>query len=119
MTIRSHTRDSYNKETDNTPPPDSKIHRVDPDSENAQKPYEPPSGKYAEVGARTQQAYQHARTDEPYKAPGEDRRYGGKEDYAKDKGPETSKPNEGPEGKSKGLILGEKQIIIMRCDYAM
>ncbi|KAK7060128.1 hypothetical protein VNI00_000892 [Paramarasmius palmivorus] len=99
--IRSHTRDSYNKETDNTPPADDKIHRVDGMSENAQKPYEAPSGKYAEIGAKTQQAFQHARKDEPYKAPGEDRRYGGKEEYAKDKGPEVSKPDEGPEGKSK------------------
>ncbi|KAJ8086087.1 hypothetical protein PM082_004906 [Marasmius tenuissimus] len=95
-----HTTDSYSKDVDSTPPDDSKIHRVDPGSENVQKPHEPPSGKWSKTGAET--AYQHVSKSEPYKAPGEDSRYGGKEEYDKDKGPETSGTGSGPTGKAKG-----------------
>ena len=97
LSTPNHTPDSYAKDVDATPPPDSKIHRVDPHSEHAQKPYEPPSGQWSKAGVQTDQ-YQTMSKDQPYAAPGEDRRYGGKEQYAKDKGPETSQPGSGPEG---------------------
>ncbi|KAJ7190805.1 hypothetical protein GGX14DRAFT_482411 [Mycena pura] len=46
----SHTTDSYAKEVDSTPAADPTVHRVDPSSENVQKPHEPPSGRYSETG---------------------------------------------------------------------
>ncbi|KAF9268316.1 hypothetical protein L218DRAFT_609409 [Marasmius fiardii PR-910] len=96
-----HTTESYNKDVDVTPPDDSKIHRVDPGSENVQKPHEPPSGKWSETGVNAAEQYRHVSKSEPYKAPGEDRRWGGKEEYTKEKGPETSKPGDGPTGGTK------------------
>lgn len=97
----AHNQDSYNKEADSNPPPDSSIHRIDPSSENVQKPHEPPSGEWSRAGTKTSE-YESVSKTEPYAAPGQDKRYGGKETYAKDKGPETSKPGEGPEGKESG-----------------
>ena len=44
MGVRHHTPDSYSKEVDHTPPSDDKVHRVDPESDRVQKPYEPLSG---------------------------------------------------------------------------
>jgi hypothetical protein len=95
----NHNQDSYNREVDPTPPPDSSIHRVDPSSDNVQKPHEPPSGEWSRAGTKTSE-YQSMSKTEPYAAPGQDKRYGGKEMYSKDKGPETSKPRDGPEGKA-------------------
>ncbi|KAF9463643.1 hypothetical protein BDZ94DRAFT_594298 [Collybia nuda] len=94
----THSRDLYNKEADTTPPPDSSIHRIDPSSDDVQKPHEPPSG-WSRAGIKTKE-YESVSKAKPYAAPGQDRRYGGKEEYGKEKGPETSKPGEGPEGKA-------------------
>lgn len=47
-----HTTDSYAKDVDYTPAPDSQIYRVDPLNENVQKPYEAPSGEFSRTGAR-------------------------------------------------------------------
>ncbi|KAJ3575819.1 hypothetical protein NP233_g838 [Leucocoprinus birnbaumii] len=46
-----HTPDSYAKEVDYTPAPDHRIYRVDPLSENVQKPYEAPSSDFSRTGA--------------------------------------------------------------------
>ncbi|KAF8076996.1 hypothetical protein FPV67DRAFT_1473518, partial [Lyophyllum atratum] len=94
-----HTTDSYNKDVDPSPPSDSKIHRVDPGSENVQKPHEAPSGEWSRAGTKTGE-YSTVSKSQPYGAPGEDKRYGGKEMYPKEKGPETSKPEDGPTGKT-------------------
>ncbi|KAF8873473.1 hypothetical protein BD779DRAFT_1569889 [Infundibulicybe gibba] len=99
----SHTSDSYSKETDTTPPSDPKIHRLDPESENAQKPHEPPSGEWSRAGTQTQE-YASVSKKKPYGAPGEDsggERYGARPEWAEEKGPETSNPGEGPEGTEK------------------
>ncbi|KAG5635299.1 hypothetical protein H0H81_011781 [Sphagnurus paluster] len=48
-----HTPDTYNKDVDPTPPIDSSIYRVDPSSENVQKPHEAPSGQWSRAGVRT------------------------------------------------------------------
>ncbi|RDB19895.1 hypothetical protein Hypma_013128 [Hypsizygus marmoreus] len=69
----SHTTDTYKKDVDPTPPADSKIHRVDPSSENAQKPQELMSGEWSKAGSKTGE-YQTVSTTEPYAAPGEDQR---------------------------------------------
>ncbi|KAJ7176228.1 hypothetical protein C8R43DRAFT_556077 [Mycena crocata] len=50
LSSRSHTTDTYSKDVDSSPAADSKIHRVDPSSENVQKPHEPPSGKWSAAG---------------------------------------------------------------------
>ncbi|KAE9409149.1 hypothetical protein BT96DRAFT_984885 [Gymnopus androsaceus JB14] len=93
---QSHTSDSYNKDdTSVSPPPDSKIHRVDPNSD-AQKPHESPSGPYSRVGA---ESAEYKNTDEKYDGDN-DTRYGGKKQYMEEKAPETSKRDEGPEGKN-------------------
>ncbi|KAJ4485705.1 hypothetical protein J3R30DRAFT_1394168 [Lentinula aciculospora] len=91
-----HTSESYNKDdTDVSPPPDSKIHRVDPNSD-AQKPYEAPSGPYSRVGA---ESAEYKNTNSNYNGD-HDTRYGGRKQYMDERGLETSKPDEGPAGKS-------------------
>lgn len=50
---QNHTPDSYSKEVDHTPPSDDKIHRVDPESDLVQKPYEAPSG-WSRAGVQTE-----------------------------------------------------------------
>ncbi|KAJ3879451.1 hypothetical protein F5051DRAFT_402862 [Lentinula edodes] len=91
-----HTSETYNKDdSDMSPPPDSKIHRVDPNSDS-QKPHEAPSGPYSRVGA---ESAEYNNTNSKYNGD-HDTRYGGKKQYNEDKGPETSKPDEGPAGKS-------------------
>ena len=52
MGVRHHTPDSYSKEVDHTPPSDAKVHRVDPESDRVQKPYEAPSG-WSRAGVKT------------------------------------------------------------------
>ncbi|KAJ3789940.1 hypothetical protein GGU10DRAFT_431283 [Lentinula aff. detonsa] len=91
-----HTSESYNKDdTDVSPPPDSQIHRVDPNSD-AQKPHEAPSGPYSQAGA---ESAEYKNTDSKYNGD-HDTRYGGRKQYNEEKGPETSKSDEGPAGKS-------------------
>jgi hypothetical protein len=104
-----HNPDSYNKDVDATPPADANIHRVDPTSEAAQKPYEAPSGPWSRAGTQTNEYRSVDKDTQPYAAPGENRRYGGKEAYAKEKGQETSQSGEGPEGKAKGGIKPERK----------
>ncbi|KAJ7728647.1 hypothetical protein B0H16DRAFT_1894065 [Mycena metata] len=125
--LRSHTTDSYGKDVDSSPAADSKIHRVDPSSENVQKPHEPPSGQWSatgvEAGVKNAQGKKNSDTegerktgmkeygtmssDKPYGAPGAGQRYGGKEGYATEKGGnagETSQSTEGqgPAGSESG-----------------
>jgi len=99
LSTKTHTTDSYAKDVDSTPASDSKVHRVDPNSDHVQKPYEAPSGPWSRAGVQAgvpTGEYQTVSKTQPYAAPGEDRRYGGKEPY---KGKETSHPGGGPEGK--------------------
>ena len=72
MGVRHHTPDSYSKDVDHTPPSDAKVHRVDPDSDRVQKPYEAPSGEWSRAGVKTED-YQ---TEHPHAlAGGESTRY--------------------------------------------
>jgi hypothetical protein len=48
-----HTTDSYAKDVDNTPAPDHQVYRMDPATENVQKPYEAPSGEWSRAGVKT------------------------------------------------------------------
>ncbi|KAJ7177233.1 hypothetical protein C8R43DRAFT_1118241 [Mycena crocata] len=79
---RSHTTDSYSKEVDSSPAADSKIHRVDPSSENVQKPHEPPSGRWSAAGVeagvdnaqgkkKSPDEYNTMTGEQPYAAPKE------------------------------------------------
>ncbi|KAF9542628.1 hypothetical protein CPC08DRAFT_716930 [Agrocybe pediades] len=98
-----HNTDTYAKEVDTTPVEDKSVHRVDPDSENVQKPHEPPSGDFSRAGTQTDE-YRHVEgSDQPY-APknGDKGRYGTRDSWAEEKGPETAHSGEGPEGKSSG-----------------
>lgn len=71
--VRHHTPDSYSKDIDHTPPKDAKVHRVDPDSDRVQKPYEAPSGEWSRAGVKTDE-YQ---TEHPHTLKGgESTRYG-------------------------------------------
>lgn len=98
-----HSSDSYAKDVDATPPPDHTVHRVDPTSEAAQKPHEPPSGEFSRAGTKTEEYTHVDKQGRPYAPPGKpEQRYGGKETYDREKGPETSHPGDGPEGKSSG-----------------
>ncbi|KAF7375408.1 hypothetical protein MSAN_00428400 [Mycena sanguinolenta] len=122
---RKHTTDSYTKEVDSTPAADSKIHRVDPSSENVQKPHEAPSGPYSATGvdagvknaqgkrdgdgenATGMKEYSTMSDDKPYHAPAEDQRYGGKTHYQQEKGQNpressTSTTHQGPQGSESG-----------------
>ncbi|KAJ7510653.1 hypothetical protein B0H11DRAFT_2269244 [Mycena galericulata] len=115
---RSHTTDTYSKEVDSSPAADSKIHRVDPSSENVQKPHEPPSGPWSatgvDAGVKNAQGkreengerqtgmkeYKTMSKEQPYEAPGR------KEENEKGRNPPetggTSKPHEGPQGSESG-----------------
>jgi hypothetical protein len=99
-----HTSDSYNKDVDGTPPPDNTVHRVDPDSDRVQKPYEPPSGEWSRAGVQTEE-YRHVEgANQPYSPKGGNKgRYGSRLNWAEDKSPATSGKDEGPNaGSSKG-----------------
>ncbi|KAJ7092963.1 hypothetical protein B0H15DRAFT_777209 [Mycena belliarum] len=104
----THTTDSYSKDVDSTPAADPKIHRVDPSSENVQKPHEPPSGQWSATGVEAGE-YASMSGDEPYGAPGEEAagRYGGKSGYQGEKAQnprETTQSTEeqGPQGAESG-----------------
>ena len=76
-----HTSDTYSKEVDATPPSDHTVHRLDPESDNVQKPHEPPSG-YSRAGVKTGE----------YSSVG----YGGKAPFgAKEKGAKSAKGSGG------------------------
>ncbi|KAJ7872815.1 hypothetical protein B0H14DRAFT_159423 [Mycena olivaceomarginata] len=92
---RWHSTDSYSKDVDSSPADDPTVHRVDPSSENVQKPHEAPSGRWSATGveagvdnaqgkkkegekATGMKEYSTMSGEKPYHAPGEDQRYGGK-----------------------------------------
>ena len=76
-----HTPDTYSKEVDATPPSDHTVHRLDPESDNVQKPHEPPSG-YSRAVVKTGE----------YSSVG----YGGKAPFgAKEKGAKSAKGSGG------------------------
>ena len=87
----NHTPDSYSKDVDHTPPNDKKVHRVDPNSECVQKPYEAPSGEWSRAGVKAEE-YRAVEEKRAY-APkgGESTRYGVRKKLTEDKGTETSK----------------------------
>lgn len=91
----NHTPDSYSKDVDHTPPPDEKIHRIDPDSDRVQKPYEAPSGEWSRAGVKTDE-YRIVDEKHPY-APqgGETARYGARKTLTEEKEAETSKSDNG------------------------
>lgn len=94
----THDADTYSKDVDSTPPPDPKVHKVDPSVDNVQQPHR---GPQPGVGMKEYQTMQGE--NEPYEVRGgKGERYGGRETYVKDKGPETSHPGDGPEGKESG-----------------
>lgn len=100
-----HTTDSYAKDIDDTPAPDHQVHRIDPSSENVQKPYEAPSGEWSRAGVKTSEYTSVNKSDQPYttnEPKGEKPRYGGRSSWAADKGEETSHPGEGPTGTDAG-----------------
>ncbi|KAK7055741.1 hypothetical protein R3P38DRAFT_2848797 [Favolaschia claudopus] len=125
VTSRWHTTDSYSKEVDSSPAADSTVHRVDPSSENVQKPHEAPSGRWSAAGVEAgvtnaqgqkpedgekktgMEEYSTMSGERPYHAPGEHQRYGGKEHYGEEKGnnpQETtqSTKQQGPQGSESG-----------------
>ena len=58
-----HKSETYSKEVDATPLSDHTVHRLDPESDNVQKPHEPPSG-YSRAGVETGEyssVHQHTR----------------------------------------------------------
>ncbi|KAJ7653918.1 hypothetical protein DFH06DRAFT_1203206 [Mycena polygramma] len=104
----SHTADSYTKEVDSSPAADPTIHRVDPSSENVQKPHEAPSGPWSatgvEAGVTNAQGAKHESAG-PH--PGVGDRYGGKTSYEQEKGgnpQESTRSTEkqGPQGSESG-----------------
>ncbi|KAJ6493744.1 hypothetical protein C8R47DRAFT_1119508 [Mycena vitilis] len=101
----SHTADSYTKEVDSSPAADPTIHRVDPSSENVQKPHEAPSGPWSATGVEAGVTNAQGAKEEEH--PGVGSRYGGKESYEKEKGGnpnETTRSTEkqGPQGSESG-----------------
>lgn len=61
---KPHTPDSYSKDVDRSPPGDAKVHRVDPNSDVVQKPYEAPSG-WSRAGVK---ADEYRSAEPPYPA---------------------------------------------------
>ncbi|KJA26677.1 hypothetical protein HYPSUDRAFT_180829 [Hypholoma sublateritium FD-334 SS-4] len=97
-----HTTDSYAKEVDATPPPDTTIHRVDGDSDRVQKPHEPPSG-YSRSGVLHEKYRSVEKTKEPYSPKGGDKgSYGARQNRAQEQSSETSGSEDGPDAKSSG-----------------
>ena len=101
-TVSDHSAESYFKDVDHTPPPDTSTYQVDASSEAVQRPHKPPSGEYSQAGV-TSDAYRTVDKREPYEPPspggaGTKLRYGGKSRWASEKGMETGHPGEGPEG---------------------
>ncbi|KAJ7138349.1 hypothetical protein C8R44DRAFT_848176 [Mycena epipterygia] len=121
---RSHTSDSYSKDVDSSPSADSKIHRVDPSSENVQKPHEPPSGPWSATGvdagvknaqgkaegkpsnegekATGMKEYSTMSGERPYHAQGENEGSSGKAPYQHQRGQNPSGTGEGPAGSQSG-----------------
>ncbi|KIM37754.1 hypothetical protein M413DRAFT_448270 [Hebeloma cylindrosporum] len=96
-----HTTDSYSKDVDSTPAPDPAVHRIDPDSDRVQKPYEPPSGEWSRAGDETDE-YRHVEgVKEPYAPKGEHKGYKelsrSRQNWAQGKGRQTSGKEESPD----------------------
>jgi len=99
-----HSAESYFKDVDSSPPPDSSTYQVDHSSDAVQRPHKPPSGEYSKAGVGSEE-YRVVDKQTPYDSPspsgaGKKLRYGGKSQWAPEKGGETSHPGEGPEGVS-------------------
>ena len=99
--VSDHSAESYFKDVDHSPPPDTSTYQVDGSSEAVQRPHKPPSGEYSRAGV-TSESYKTVDKREPYDVPspggaGAKLRYGGKGQLASEKGRENS---EGPEGAS-------------------
>ncbi|KAJ7611392.1 hypothetical protein DFH06DRAFT_1245012 [Mycena polygramma] len=107
-TSTSHTADSYSKEVDSSPAADPTIHRVDPSSENVQKPHEAPSGPWSATGVEAGVTNAQGAKDSSAGAhPGVGDRYGGKTSYEQEKGgnpQESTRSTEkqGPQGSESG-----------------
>lgn len=96
-----HTSDSYAKDVDDTPPSDNTVHRMDPDSDRFQKPYEPPSGEWSRAGIQTEEYRSVEGKKQPYTPKGANAgQYGSRMNWTEDKGRETSGKEEGPDAKS-------------------
>ncbi|KAF8956835.1 hypothetical protein BDZ97DRAFT_145570 [Flammula alnicola] len=81
-----HSADSYSKEVDCTPPEDTTVYRIDPESDLVQKPYEPPSGEWSRAGVRTDE-YRHVEgAKQPYAPQGGDKGGYGARKSGADKG---------------------------------
>ncbi|KAJ6545335.1 hypothetical protein B0H19DRAFT_1033811 [Mycena capillaripes] len=112
---RMHSTDSYTKEVDSTPAADPSIHRVDPSSENVQKPHEAPSGPWSATGvdagvknaqgkhdgdkATGMEEYSTMNSGTPYTSSADNEQYGRKAKYQQD---DTSPPQQGPDGTESG-----------------
>lgn len=93
-----HTTDSYSKDVDSTPAPDKTVHRVDPDSDRVQKPYEPPSGEWSRAGVETEEYRQAKGAKQPYAQKGGNKgRPKSRQNWAEGKGSQTSGKAESPD----------------------
>ncbi|TFL07109.1 hypothetical protein BDV98DRAFT_599441 [Pterulicium gracile] len=98
-----HSSETYNKDADTTPPPDSKIFRVDASSDAAHKPHEPaPTERTAPTETSSKEV--------PYTPKGEhgesqDKRYGATGSYE----PSDSHQGGGPESSNAGGRKPEKR----------
>jgi len=109
-----HTTDSYTKEVDSTPAPDKTVHRVDPDSDRVQKPYEPPSGEWSRAGVETEEYRLAKGAKQPYAPKGGDKgRPKSRQNWAEGKGSQTSGKAESPDAwSSKGDARMSKEYSI-------
>jgi len=101
---KSHSADHYSKDVDTNPPSDPTMHRVDAGSENAQRPHEPPSGKWSQAGTQTNE-YRTVDKEEPYDVPGKNKGaktgYGAVKD-SREKASRTGTSDDGPDAKDAG-----------------
>ncbi|KAF8179370.1 hypothetical protein K438DRAFT_1938516 [Mycena galopus ATCC 62051] len=109
-----HSTQSYTKEVDSTPAADPSIHRVDPSSENVQKPHEAPSGPWSATGvdagvknAQGKKDGEDATGMEEYNTMSTEAPYATQKDYQSGKGlnsdkRSTSTTKQGPEGSESG-----------------
>jgi hypothetical protein len=104
--VSDHSAESYSKEVDSSPPPDTSTYQVDDSTDTVQRPHKPPSGKYSQAGVGSEE-YRTVDKQVPYEPASNSQgrasqklRYGGKSQRASEKDGETSHPGEGPEGAS-------------------
>jgi len=94
----SHSPDTYAKDVDETPPDDSQVFRVDPQSDKVQKADEEPSGPYSRAGAMTEEYQTVNKRDEPYETPSKSMKYGAMDKESTEKNPPDNARGQGPEG---------------------